>query len=152
MRGESRGGVSTCAPSRADSGLSPQGWVLTQLLCLFLASLKTRGVSWGSEAVVAGGVSITWFWESHALTVLGQEPRSSVRASGLLQGVFVLLLGSTCCPARADSWGECVLQQRCFCCCVPPWRGGLGQSLTLIISWCYSCLCQDVLPALVEAG
>lgn len=46
-----RGGVSTCAGSRADSGLSPQGWVLTQLLCLFLALLETRGISWGSEAV-----------------------------------------------------------------------------------------------------
>lgn len=44
-------GVSASARSRADSGLSAQGWALTQLLCLLLASLKTRGISWGSWAI-----------------------------------------------------------------------------------------------------
>lgn len=81
--------MSTGAGSGADSGLSPQGCLLTQLLCLFLASLQTRGISWGSEAVAVQQESaLLGFGESHALAVLGQEPRSSVRAPGLLLGVF----------------------------------------------------------------
>lgn len=48
-----------CASSRADSGLSPHGWELTQLLCpfffFFLVSLRAGGISWGPSA--AAGVS-----------------------------------------------------------------------------------------------
>ena len=114
-----------CARSRADSRLSPQGWVLTQLLCLSLASPKTRGISWGSEAAVLQQERVvSWFWESRTLDVLGHQLRSSVKASRLLLGIqFAPLLGSMCCPVRTSSWGKRVLQQCCFCCSVPALRG-----------------------------
>lgn len=73
--------------------------MLTQLLCLFLASLETRGISWGSGAVAGQQESaLLGLGRVTPLTVLGQEPRSSVRASGLLLGVF-------CTPARAAQPG-----------------------------------------------
>lgn len=85
-------GVLSCVGSscsRADSGLPPHSWELTQLLYLLLALLKARGISWGwrlqcynrSEwRVIAGRVTAETFWNK------GQK--NSVKASRFLLSVF----------------------------------------------------------------
>lgn len=65
-------GVLSCVGSscsRADSGLPPHSWELTQLLCLLLALLKARGISWGRRLqcysewrVIVGRVTAETFW------------------------------------------------------------------------------------------
>lgn len=84
---------------------------------------------------------LNWFWESCVLDVLGQRPRSSVKASRLLLGVcFVLLLGSMCCPAWTNYGEKCVaatlllLLRPCHCGGESGHKGSSSgwQSLTVV--------------------